>query len=141
MHQILPLLLAFPLSALAHKHHAELTEDQTNAPVDAILWIHIFLQAIVWGMLFPVGMVLGITRSRWHVPLQVNSIVFLSFYHRLTTSLPERRLRTHYRWLLTGPRAQRTAVSRVCARFFCFRLVRPNHHSVGIGYLFETPHS
>ncbi|TDL22247.1 hypothetical protein BD410DRAFT_788981 [Rickenella mellea] len=28
------------------------------------------VQAAVWGVLFPVGMVLGITRSRWHVPLQ-----------------------------------------------------------------------
>ncbi|KAI0065516.1 hypothetical protein BV25DRAFT_1821953 [Artomyces pyxidatus] len=29
-----------------------------------------FLQAAIWGILFPVGMVLGMTRSRWHVPLQ-----------------------------------------------------------------------
>jgi len=29
-----------------------------------------FLQAAVWGILFPIGMVLGISRSRWHVPLQ-----------------------------------------------------------------------
>ncbi|KAF8840401.1 hypothetical protein BDN67DRAFT_968591 [Paxillus ammoniavirescens] len=28
------------------------------------------LQAIVWGVLFPIGMVLGLTRSLWHVPLQ-----------------------------------------------------------------------
>ncbi|EJC98147.1 uncharacterized protein FOMMEDRAFT_130141 [Fomitiporia mediterranea MF3/22] len=41
-----------------------------NAPVDAILWIHMALQCAVWGILFPIGMVLGITRSRWHVPLQ-----------------------------------------------------------------------
>jgi len=47
-----------------------------NAPVDAILWIHIFLQAIVWGVLFPVGMVLGMSRSRWHVPLQSAGFAF-----------------------------------------------------------------
>ncbi|KAK2462757.1 hypothetical protein APHAL10511_005275 [Amanita phalloides] len=29
-----------------------------------------FLQASVWGILFPIGMVLGLARSRWHVPLQ-----------------------------------------------------------------------
>ena len=58
---------------LAHPHHNELTEEEANNPVDSILWIHIFLQAMVWGVMFPLGMVLGITRSRWHVPLQVSS--------------------------------------------------------------------
>jgi len=70
MHRIYPFLLALAIPVLAHKHHDELTEEEANAPVDAILWIHMFTQAIVWGILFPVGMVLGITRSRWHVPLQ-----------------------------------------------------------------------
>jgi hypothetical protein len=60
---------------VAHKHHDKLTEE-ANAPVDAILWIHMFLQAAVWGIIFPIGMVLGLTRSRWHVPLQVNSLSF-----------------------------------------------------------------
>ncbi|KAG9224185.1 hypothetical protein CCMSSC00406_0004684 [Pleurotus cornucopiae] len=68
-HAVLLLLLLTTLSA-AHKHHDQLSEEQSKAPTDAILWIHIFLQATVWGILFPVGMVLGITRSRWHVPLQ-----------------------------------------------------------------------
>jgi hypothetical protein len=61
----------------AHEHHDELTEEQTNAPVDAILWIHIFLQAAVWGIIFPIGMVLGLSRSRWHVPLQVRVRAFV----------------------------------------------------------------
>ena len=56
---------------LAHPHHDEVSDEDAQAPVDAILWIHMALQAIVWGVLFPTGMVLGITRSRWHVPLQV----------------------------------------------------------------------
>ncbi|KAI0761773.1 hypothetical protein BD413DRAFT_485346 [Trametes elegans] len=69
--RILPTLLLFLItSAAAHKHHDELTEEQANAPVDTILWLHIFLQAAVWGVLFPTGMVLGLSRSRWHVPLQ-----------------------------------------------------------------------
>ncbi|KAF7317830.1 hypothetical protein MKEN_00870900 [Mycena kentingensis (nom. inval.)] len=54
----------------AHEHHDELAADEQSKPTDWILWIHIFLQAAVWGILFPVGMVLGITRSRFHVPLQ-----------------------------------------------------------------------
>ncbi|KAH8093242.1 hypothetical protein BXZ70DRAFT_949591 [Cristinia sonorae] len=69
--QALPLvLLTCILPVVAHDHHNELSEEQANAPVDAILWIHIFLQASVWGVLFPVGMVLGLSRSKWHVPLQ-----------------------------------------------------------------------
>ncbi|KZT69285.1 hypothetical protein DAEQUDRAFT_726869 [Daedalea quercina L-15889] len=68
-------LLALVLPALAHEHHDELTEEQANAPIDAILWLHICVQALVWGVLFPTGMILGLSRSRWHVPLQ--SVGFL----------------------------------------------------------------
>ena len=56
---------------LAHSHSDVLTEEEVNSPIDAILWIHIFVQAAVWGVIFPIGMALGLTRSRWHVPLQV----------------------------------------------------------------------
>ncbi|KAF9006199.1 hypothetical protein BDQ17DRAFT_1399114 [Cyathus striatus] len=62
--------LSLSLLVLAHEHHDQLSEEQAHAPVDTILWIHMALQAAVWGVLFPIGMVLGITRSRWHVPLQ-----------------------------------------------------------------------
>ncbi|KAF8887343.1 hypothetical protein BD779DRAFT_1611563 [Infundibulicybe gibba] len=63
-------LVILSTAVLAHKHHDQLTEEQKSAPVDSILWLHILLQGAVWGVLFPIGMVLGITRSRWHVPLQ-----------------------------------------------------------------------
>jgi len=65
---------------LAHSDHDEISEEQARAPIDAVLWIHIALQAIVWGILFPIGMVLGITRSRWHVPLQVRSCIATPTY-------------------------------------------------------------
>lgn len=60
----LSLLLLAALVA-AHEHHDEVSEEETNRPVDAILWIHIFLQADVWGILFPAGMVLGISFVRY----------------------------------------------------------------------------
>ncbi|KAI0741246.1 hypothetical protein C8Q80DRAFT_1193325 [Daedaleopsis nitida] len=63
-------LLAASQAVHAHDHLDELTEEQLNAPVDNILWLHILLQIAVWGVLFPTGMVLGLSRSRWHVPLQ-----------------------------------------------------------------------
>ena len=71
-HLLLPLFLIL-YTARAHKHQDDLTEEEANAPVDSILWIHIFLQAAVWGILFPIGMVFGLSRSRWHVPLQVRT--------------------------------------------------------------------
>lgn len=61
-------------AARAHEHDEELTEEAAHAAIDSILWIHIFLQAAVWGILFPTGMVLGLSRSRWHVPLQAAGI-------------------------------------------------------------------
>ncbi|KAL5501472.1 hypothetical protein ACEPAH_8732 [Sanghuangporus vaninii] len=63
-------VLAAASLVTAHSHHEELTEEEKNAPVDAVLWIHMVLQCAVWGVIFPLGMVLGMTRSRWHVPLQ-----------------------------------------------------------------------
>ncbi|KAF8159402.1 hypothetical protein B0H34DRAFT_703305 [Crassisporium funariophilum] len=79
---------------LAHNHHGELTDEQANAPVDAILWIHMFLQATVWGIMFPIGMVLGMTRSRWHVPLQATGFaltfggIILGHAHKGRAFLP-----------------------------------------------------
>ncbi|TFL04033.1 hypothetical protein BDV98DRAFT_563444 [Pterulicium gracile] len=64
------LLLLLSPSILAHEHHEQVSHEDAAKPIDTILLLHIFLQAGVWLFLFPVGMVLGITRSRWHVPLQ-----------------------------------------------------------------------
>ena len=72
-------LLSLVAITFAHEGHHELSEEEQNAPVDVILWMHMVLQMLVWGVLFPVGMVLGMSRSRWHVPLQV------SHYHRSCT--------------------------------------------------------
>jgi hypothetical protein len=69
---MLPIFLLV-LPVVGHEHRGQPTQEELNAPVDAILWMHIFLQVTVWGVLFPVGMILGMTRSRWHVPLQVRS--------------------------------------------------------------------
>ncbi|KAF9446891.1 hypothetical protein P691DRAFT_803284 [Macrolepiota fuliginosa MF-IS2] len=86
--------LATALMVAAHKHHDELTEEQANAPVDAILWVHMILQASVWGILFPVGMILGLSRSRWHVPLQATGFAltiggyFLGHAHKGRQFLP-----------------------------------------------------
>ena len=95
------IMLTLPLLALnaarAHEHDEELSEGAAQAAVDSILWIHIFLQAAVWGILFPIGMVFGISRSRWHVPLQVcprprlTSSLFISPFLISSSTNPRRR--------------------------------------------------
>jgi hypothetical protein len=59
---LLLLLFSGLPAAHAHSHDGVLDEEELNAPIDPILYIHIALQALVWGLLFPTGMVLGITR-------------------------------------------------------------------------------
>ena len=80
---LLFLLLCLAVTpALAHEHDEDISEEELNAPVDAVLWIHMFLQATVWGILFPTGMVLGLSRSRWHVPLQVRAEARIAIHVR-----------------------------------------------------------
>ncbi|TFK29592.1 hypothetical protein FA15DRAFT_663737 [Coprinopsis marcescibilis] len=67
---ILVLLCSFAKISHAHPHHRPPTVEESLAPIDTVLWIHMGLQVLVWGFIFPIGMVLGMTRSRWHVPLQ-----------------------------------------------------------------------
>ncbi|KAI1764631.1 hypothetical protein GGR53DRAFT_306186 [Hypoxylon sp. FL1150] len=66
-------LSAIPMAS-GHDHsstHIEEGETISADPIDTILWIHIFIQMFAWGVVFPLGMVLGIVKSRWHVPVQV----------------------------------------------------------------------
>ncbi|KAK1756962.1 hypothetical protein QBC47DRAFT_297440 [Echria macrotheca] len=60
--------------ALGHEHdEGKIPDGETVSldPIDTTLWAHIFVQMLAFGVLFPLGMVLGIIKSRWHVPLQV----------------------------------------------------------------------
>ncbi|KAI0847151.1 hypothetical protein F5Y00DRAFT_241848 [Daldinia vernicosa] len=66
-------LAALPMAS-AHDHSSTHIEDGQAIsvdPIDTTLWIHIFIQMFAWGIIFPLGMVLGIVKSRWHVPVQV----------------------------------------------------------------------
>ncbi|KOS17323.1 Protein YTP1 [Escovopsis weberi] len=61
----------------AHDHHegeeSKIPDGETISlePIDTILWIHILVQMVAYGIIFPIGMVFGLTKSRWHVPTQV----------------------------------------------------------------------
>jgi hypothetical protein len=55
-----------------HEHHEMPSgEYVTGDPIDGILWAHIFIMGLTFGIIFPTGLVLGLTRNRFHVPLQI----------------------------------------------------------------------
>lgn len=61
------------LDAYAHGGHEHIPTGHAISPepMDSILWTHILLQSLTWGIIFPTGMVLGLVKSRWHVPVQI----------------------------------------------------------------------
>jgi len=77
--RVLLLLLASGNIVSAHDHGGGIPEGSVVSPepLDSILWWHICAMIVAFGILFPIGMVLGIVRSRWHVPLQVYAQICL----------------------------------------------------------------
>ncbi|PIA16996.1 hypothetical protein COEREDRAFT_80726 [Coemansia reversa NRRL 1564] len=73
-HRILPLcaaaLLVGAQSAWAHDHHGANMNFDTGEPIGAILKVHIILMSLSFGLFFPIGLVLGLKKNRWHVPVQ-----------------------------------------------------------------------
>ncbi|QUC20955.1 uncharacterized protein UV8b_05196 [Ustilaginoidea virens] len=69
-----------------HEHHGEtdIPQGQTVSlePLDTTLWAHIFINMFAYGVIFPIGMVLGMTKSRWHVPTQVvgSALALVGFF-------------------------------------------------------------
>ncbi|KAL2418071.1 Protein YTP1 [Exophiala dermatitidis] len=86
-----PTVLLLTTEASAHGGHTDKIpegEAVSPDPLDSRLWTHILLMILSFGMIFPFGMVLGIVRSRWHVPVQIVGTViatvayFLGHMHR-----------------------------------------------------------
>ncbi|PVI02722.1 hypothetical protein DM02DRAFT_588950 [Periconia macrospinosa] len=72
------LLLGAATAVTAHEHHMDkIPEGEAISadPIDSILWVHILVQTLAWGIIFPTGMVLGIIHSKWHVPVQTTGSV------------------------------------------------------------------
>ncbi|KAJ2802691.1 hypothetical protein H4R20_003181 [Coemansia guatemalensis] len=63
-------LLAGARTARAHDHHGANMNFDTGEPIGAVLKIHIILMSLSFGLLFPIGLVLGLKKNRWHVPVQ-----------------------------------------------------------------------
>ncbi|KAJ2453483.1 hypothetical protein EV183_002236 [Coemansia sp. RSA 2336] len=64
-----PLLANIQLAS-AHDHHGANLNLDPGEPIGAVLKLHIFLMTISFGILFPIGLVLGLKKHRWHVPMQ-----------------------------------------------------------------------
>lgn len=47
-----------------HEHHNDEADSEDNLakPIDSILWLHVGVQILTWGFMFPIGMVLGLAR-------------------------------------------------------------------------------
>ena len=69
---------------VSHGGHEAIPEGEaiSGEPMDTTLWVHILLQTLAWGIIFPTGMVLGLVKSRWHVPTQIlgTAIAILGYF-------------------------------------------------------------
>jgi hypothetical protein len=57
-------VLLFSTAATAHVHQMNKIAEGSAVsedPIDSILWIHILVQSLAWGIIFPTGMVLGVS--------------------------------------------------------------------------------
>ncbi|KAJ2389671.1 hypothetical protein GGI05_003432 [Coemansia sp. RSA 2603] len=54
----------------AHDHHGANMNFDAGEPIGGVLKMHIFLMSISFGVLFPIGLVLGLRKHRLHVPVQ-----------------------------------------------------------------------
>ncbi|WWC69246.1 uncharacterized protein I206_103183 [Kwoniella pini CBS 10737] len=70
------LVLLCATYAQAHEHH-NITQIDPEVPIDGKIYFHGALQTFLWGISFPIGMVLGLSKSKYHVPLQSINIVLV----------------------------------------------------------------
>jgi len=50
----------------------------TDEPIGSIMTMHLVTMVITFGFVYPIGMVLGLVKSRWHVPVQtLGSLLFV----------------------------------------------------------------
>jgi len=71
----LPYLLVSLLaisSVVGHGHHPTEPPPPGSLPIrpPPLVLAHIFLQLLTWGILLPIGVILGLARSRLHAPVQ-----------------------------------------------------------------------
>ncbi|KAF3915482.1 hypothetical protein ABW21_db0201694 [Orbilia brochopaga] len=70
------LVILATVAGLAAGHdHSGVTipegQHTTGEPLDSLLWLHILLMTTAFGIMYPLGMVFGLVRNRFHVPVQI----------------------------------------------------------------------
>ncbi|KAJ1971785.1 hypothetical protein H4R35_005057 [Dimargaris xerosporica] len=81
----LVVLLLGPLIAHGHSGHMG---KETSHDIDTALWLHVVFMGLAYGVIFPVGTVLGLVKHRLHVPLQAVGVClvvvgyFLGHFHQ-----------------------------------------------------------
>ncbi|KAI9504222.1 hypothetical protein BX070DRAFT_176855, partial [Coemansia spiralis] len=68
-------LLAIAGPAVAHDHHGASMNFDAGEPIGGVLKAHIFLMSVAFGIMFPIGLVLGLRKNKWHVPVQAIATV------------------------------------------------------------------
>ncbi|OAV99058.1 hypothetical protein PTTG_02404 [Puccinia triticina 1-1 BBBD Race 1] len=92
---LFPLFLAAQLVAGHNGHSSEPPTPPGSLPIrpPALVVVHIFLQLLTWGFLLPIGVILGLARSRLHAPVQAIAGLLLSLP---ATTLPHLAARHPY---------------------------------------------
>ncbi|KAJ1764787.1 hypothetical protein LPJ77_005071 [Coemansia sp. RSA 2523] len=63
-------LLSGARLASAHDHHGANLNLDPGEPIGGAMKMHIILMTVSFGILFPIGLVMGLKKHRWHVPVQ-----------------------------------------------------------------------
>ncbi|OBZ90634.1 Protein YTP1 [Choanephora cucurbitarum] len=62
-------------SSMGHSHNLDPSlfdnSAATDEPIGLIMTLHIVFMVTAFGILYPLGMVLGLAKNKWHVPVQV----------------------------------------------------------------------
>ncbi|PLW09907.1 hypothetical protein PCANC_21534 [Puccinia coronata f. sp. avenae] len=91
----LPVLVISLVRVAGHEHHPTEPPPSGSLPISppSLVVVHILLQLLTWGILLPIGVVLGLARSRLHAPVQTVAGLLLSLP---ATTLPHLAARHPY---------------------------------------------
>jgi len=71
----------YAVGTFAHEHHEDNIPEGSvisPEPLDSVLWVHIVIQIIGWGVVFPTGMVLGVSLDFFEVAFYFEWLISVS---------------------------------------------------------------
>ncbi|KAI9493110.1 hypothetical protein BDB00DRAFT_824442 [Zychaea mexicana] len=90
--------------ATGHSHNLDpsvfKSSAATDEPIGLVMALHITFMVLAFGFLYPIGMVLGLSKNRWHVPVQILATVFFVVGYFLAHAHGGRNYEPHiaHRW-------------------------------------------